>query len=101
MKRSLSKYIAIIGVLALWACSDNNSEIMRDGNLYIDPSYIGEVVINNVNDLESRSGDDAETEETVYTYTDEGLRNSTILWISNGAGVVRKFNGLLTFPTDG
>lgn len=101
MKRSLSKYIAITGVLALWACSDNNSEIMRDGNLYIDPSYIGEVVINNVNDLESRSGDDAETEETVYTYTDEGLRNSTILWISNGAGVVRKFNGLLTFPTDG
>lgn len=96
MKRSISKYIAVAGVLALWACSDNNSDMMRDGNLYIAPSYIGDVVIN---EIESRAGDDAD--EPIYTYTDESLRNSTILWISNGEGVVRKFNGLSTFPTGG
>lgn len=78
------------------SCSEDNRDIMHDGNLFIEPSYIGEV---QVTEVKSRAGED--TEEKVYTYTDESLKNSTILWISNGEGVIRKFNGLSTFPTGG
>lgn len=91
-------YVSLLGVVALVSCSDHDRDIMYDGNLFIAPNYIGEVRVVEVEN-QSRAGDDSE--EPVYTYTTESLQNSTILWISNGDGVIRKFNGLSTFPTGG
>lgn len=82
--------------MALASCNDGVQDVMKSGMLFMNTSYIGEVKVTEVN---TRAGEDAD--EPVYSYSEESLKNSTIIWISNDEGVVRKYNGLSTLPVKG
>ncbi|MDE6351866.1 MAG: DUF4493 domain-containing protein, partial [Muribaculaceae bacterium] len=94
--KSLKYYISLLSVVALASCNDEAEDIMKGGKLFMDASYIGEV---EVVEVKSRAGESAD--EPVYSYNLESLKNSTIIWISSGEGVVRKYTGLSTMPSKG
>ena len=88
--------ISLLSIMALASCNDGAQDVMKSGMLFMNTSYIGEVKVTEVN---TRAGEDAD--EPVYSYSEESLKNSTIIWISNDEGVVRKYNGLSTLPVKG
>lgn len=94
--KSLKYYISLLAVAVLASCDDGAGDFLKSGKLFLDACYIGEVEVTEVN---TRAGED--NDEPVYRYNEESLKNSTILWVSNDEGVVRKYKGLSTLPAKG
>ncbi|MDE5969829.1 MAG: PCMD domain-containing protein [Muribaculaceae bacterium] len=94
--KNLKYYISLLWVVVLASCNDGVHDLLKSGKLFLNTSYIGEVEVTQVN---TRAGENAD--EPVYSYNEESLKNSTIIWISSDEGVVRKYNGLSTMPSRG
>ncbi|MDE7154977.1 MAG: PCMD domain-containing protein [Muribaculaceae bacterium] len=94
--KNLKYYISLLWIVVLASCNDGVHDLLKSGKLFLNTSYIGEVEVTQVN---TRAGENAD--EPVYSYNEESLKNSTIIWISSDEGVVRKYNGLSTMPSRG
>ncbi len=74
---------AAVAAAGLTGCSDERTVAVGEGTLFLSARLNSDVKV------ESRSDEE------------ENLAESTIVWISNGDGVVRKYNGIGEVPAEG